>query len=80
MREGRWYHDPSMDEWQMVEPEEVPSGVRLEPKYRIESHNVRLLLEALDAHGWIKPRLDDIVRQDDVRIIHRLIDVLEKRK
>ena len=36
------------------------------------------LIEFLDANGYIKPRLDTRLREEDLKITHRLIDLLDK--
>jgi len=33
----------------------------------------------LDEAGWIKPRLDERLRAEDLKITHRLLDILEKK-
>jgi hypothetical protein len=37
------------------------------------------LVKFLDEHGFIKPRLDERLRVEDLKITHRLLDLLEKR-
>ena len=37
------------------------------------------LVSILEARGYIKPRLDERLRVEDLKITHRLLDIIEKQ-
>lgn len=80
--EGGWREDSSFDaikhiragyytlgEWLPDEAYDVVIGRR----------DIHTLIEFLDREGYIKPRLDTRLREEDLKITHRLLDLLDKR-
>ncbi len=51
---------------------------RREPELTISAEKLYLLTAALDEHGFLKPRLDERLRTEDLKITHRLMDLLDK--
>ena len=48
--------------------------------YSLDTREVDLLVTALQEAHWIKPKIDERVREEDVRVIHRLLDIIQKVK
>ena len=82
-REGHWYSDLSRRSIVYV-----PAGVyEVDVTYTDEERErwiyipcefLTSLAEFLDKEGYIKPRLDTRLREEDLKITHRLLDLLEK--
>ena len=77
-----WFWDMSWRAWRfraggMFEPGFEPDP---EDTKDIQENDVHLLIKALDEAGWIKPRLDERLRVEDLKITHRLLDLLEKKR
>ena len=77
--EGGWYRDPSMRAFQYVAPGELEEGTMPEPTMTITDREILLLIPVLEEHGFFKPRLDERLRVEDLKITHRLLDLLEKK-
>ena len=77
--ESHWYHDASRRSWVLTKAGDYEPAVLVDDKKEINDRETDLLIEALDKAGWIKPRLDERIRVEDLKITHRLIDLLEKR-
>ena len=78
-REDVWWHDPvtmSVDYYPAGLYEE---GERDEPTLRIPLRSLPKLVQWLDENGYIKPRFDTRLRDEDLKITHRLLDLLEVR-
>lgn len=53
-------------------------GVEEEPTYTIPERAIsRGLVALLESEGYLKPRLDERLRTEDLKITHRLLDLLE---
>jgi hypothetical protein len=82
-REGRWYYDIDYLEIRHLragyyEPQERPNDESIDAKI---PHGTDLngLVKVLEDIGYLKPRLDERLRTEDLKITHRLLDILEKR-
>lgn len=75
--DGRWHYRPVFDEWGYYEPGERDPAVQSEPDMAIRGDVVRQLIQRLDEEGWIVPRLDERLRDEDLKITHRLLDVVD---
>jgi len=51
----------------------------LEPSILLTERQAESLAEFMDKFGAIKPRLDDRLRAEDLKITHRLLDIVEKK-
>jgi len=76
---GRWWLDLPWRSWNYTPAGYYEEGVELEPTITVDGEAVRQLISALDEAGWIVPRLDVRLREEDLKITHRLLDLLEKR-
>ena len=54
--------------------DEAPEG-----SFEIPYDIIPSLITFLDENGFIKPRLDTRLREEDLKITHRLFDLLEKK-
>lgn len=81
-REGFWIEQFAADglRW-------MPAGMYDVSQTRVEwpegsifvpSEALLALVPKLEARGFIKPRLDDRLRAEDLKITHRLLDLLDK--
>ena len=81
-RDGRWFFEPMGALWRYVPPGEYDPAISIEDSQitlNLDSREVDLLVDALQEAHWIKPRIDERVREEDVRIIHRLLGIIEKQ-
>lgn len=81
-REGYWFDDLMTHTWFYFPPgdyELFKEFPREKASHAVSYREMESLIRALDESGWLKPKLEDKVRQDDLKIVHRLIDLLEKR-
>ncbi len=77
-RQARWYFDPRGD-WILTKAGDYEEGAAADVDLRLRMEDTHMLIAALDEQGWIKPRLDERLREEDLKITHRLIDLLEKK-
>lgn len=77
-----WHFSMAFRSWRLLKAGEYEPG--LQPNEEdiiatIQEDDVHLFIKALDEAGWIKPRLDERLRTEDLKITHRLLDLLEKK-
>ena len=80
--EGHWFFEVSMAAWRYVPPGEYDLGVSIpgsQITHSLDSREIALLVDALQEAHWIKPKIDERVREEDVKVIHRLLDIIEKK-
>jgi len=85
--EAQWHFDVALRAWVMTKAGFYNPEVMLSPddfQHVIQSEDVRALIRKLDDAGWIVPRLDQRLREEDLKITHRLLDIVhgltDKRK
>jgi len=80
--DARWVADPSWGVLRWIpgglyDPSSVfekwPEGTITLPRAAVAS-----LIPLLESEGYLKPRLDERLRAEDLKITHSLIDLLEK--
>lgn len=78
--DGQWFFDDSMRGFWYQ-----PAGyyeIAVEPDRAdwkfISDREAQQLIPKLEDEGYIKPRLDERLRTEDLKITHRLLDLLEK--
>ncbi len=76
---GNWFFDPSCRAWCLTRAGYREPNMIADIALSIEDRDVESFITALDEAGWIKPRLDTRLREDDLKITHRLLDLLEKQ-
>ncbi len=79
--EGHWFFNVSYLEWHYIAPGNYEEGVQHQAgdiAIRISEPVAQQLIRALDEGGHIKPRLDERLRAEDLKITHRLLDIIEK--
>lgn len=74
----RWYFNPRWAHWELHRAGEYEEAVEHTADVTLSIEDTETLIAALNDAGWIKPRLDDKVRQDDLKVTHRLIDIVDK--
>ncbi len=45
----------------------------------ITREDLYILIDFLDSNGYLKPRLDERLRAEDLKITHRLLDIIEAK-
>ena len=45
----------------------------------VRAKDIEMLIRTLDEAGWIKPRLDERLRTEDLKITHRLLDIIDQK-
>lgn len=77
-RRGIWYQDVRMDALCFSPPGFYDEAEYPQPVVIIPGDSIPALLTVLDELGYIKPRLDERLRVEDLKITHRLLDLLDK--
>ena len=77
-REPRWFYAPERGSLRRTKPDNGPPGVVQEIDIEIPFDQIPSLVKALEENGLLKPRLDERLRTEDLKITHRLIDLLDK--
>ena len=79
--DGGWFLSQSLNCWCYLKPGYYEPGVMHQPEdflHQITAQEIESLIRKLDEAGWIKPRLDERLRREDLKITHRVIDLLDK--
>jgi len=79
--EGKWFSYPDMDSIVYRPPGQYDDTMHsdLSQCIQIPRESISGLINFLDAEGYLKPRLDERLRVDDLKITHRLLDLLERK-
>ena len=78
-REGHWGLNYIHRQWEYYPPGMFEPAVAQDPTIVLESGVVHQFIAVLDEAGWIVPRLDERLRAEDLKITHRLLDLLEQK-
>lgn len=76
---GTWYFRNSMNSWCKTKAGYREINSEPEIDITIIDRDIDSLIKALDEAGWIKSRLDERLRAEDLKITHRLFDLLDKK-
>lgn len=76
--DGYWYRSPASLSFCYVpagfyDPSQFPPSTTV-----LTDMEVLTLVPVLEREGFLKPRLDDRLRQEDLKITHRLLDLLAR--
>jgi hypothetical protein len=80
--ESKWFSSLETGEIVLVRAGYRDPGIMYKPEdYQIQipKNEIHKLIELLDQEGYIKPRLDERLRTEDLKITHRLLDLLDKK-
>ena len=77
-RRGIWYREIRSAELCYVAPGFYEEGVIIQPTICIPDEALPALITVLDELGYIKPRLDERLRAEDLKITHRVLDLLDR--
>lgn len=77
-RPGIWYRDVTRAALCYFSPGFYEENELPEPALVVPDSSLPALVEALDELGIIRPRLDERLRAEDLRITHRVLDLLGK--
>jgi hypothetical protein len=80
--EGGWQRDYSLRGFRYTLPGEYDDSVSIpwaSSGTFISDEQARQLIPILEEQGLLRPRLDERLRVEDLKITHRLIDLLEKQ-
>ena len=59
---------------------EISLTTDFDPDWKyVTDRELHTLIPLLERDGFIKPRLDERLRAEDLKITHRLLDLLEKK-
>lgn len=80
-REARWYIDLSHHTLVKTKPGRYREGIMSDVDFEIDLHeaNITSLIHALEEGGYLAPRVDHKMRAEDLKVIHRLIDLTERQ-
>ena len=78
-QQSRWYCDLTKDCWCLTKAGAYEAGERCDVELEIHREDIQKLIVALDEQGWIKPRLDERLRAEDLKITHRLLDIIQQK-
>jgi hypothetical protein len=78
--DGRWFWDYTYAGWFYMPEGYYEVGVEHDRTGWLFLNQIQVekLIKKLDEEGIIKPRLDERLRQEDLKITHRLLDLLDK--
>ena len=77
-QESTWYYDRARLSFCRTVAGERDVGAYAEVDLELDRRCLPGLIESMDKNGFIKPRLDDRLRVEDLKITHRLLDIIEK--
>jgi len=77
--EVNWYFDQASLNLCRTVAGERAVGMCAEIDLEIGRRDIPKLIEALESNGFIQPRLDERLRAEDLKITHRLLDIIEQR-
>ncbi len=76
---GEWFTNLMKRRFEWY-PQIVDDGAVREPTISVPIDEAQALVEFMIKEGHVKPRLfDNGVRQDDLKLMNRLIDVIEQK-
>jgi len=84
--DGGWFFDSFLCSLVYIHPRNVEEGELIsnitpdENDIKIPRQLINPLIDELRKNGWIKPEYKPESREEDLKIIHRLLDVVEKTK
>lgn len=73
-----WVLNPVSASWDFYPAGRFEEGTARSPLKSVSDDEIVHLVRALDEAGVIKPRLDDRLRAEDLKITHRLLDIIER--
>lgn len=76
--EGHWVRDASLRGFMYIPSGNYEIGVDIQGEKLITDREIHALIPELERGGFIQPRLDERLRTEDLKITHRLIDLLGK--
>lgn len=80
-RDDRWNQNHATDEVVHVKAHEAQEGSMIDPSnfdIIIPHEHIPSLVEYLIKNGYVRPLINNESRQEDLKIIHRLLDNLNK--
>jgi len=78
-QESTWYYDRSRMAFCKTVAGERDVGAEAEIDFELDRRSIPGLIDALDRNGFIQPRLDDRLRVEDLKITHRLLDIIDNK-
>ncbi len=79
LQRGRWYYSQMHSALRHTRPGYYDPGVELDIDIEVSSwDDIPSLVEALEEAGYIKPRLDERLRTEDLKITHRALDIIDR--
>lgn len=77
--DAHWYFSPLDRAFRFVRAGYYEEGKAIaDGSLSLDPEEVLLLIPVLEDAGYIKPRLDERLRSEDLKITHRLLDLLDK--
>jgi len=77
-QEADWFYDRCRMALCRTVAGERAMGTIAEIDLEIGVRDIYKLVTALEENGFIKPRLDERLRVEDLKITHRLLDIIDK--
>jgi hypothetical protein len=71
-----WFYDHSTASLCRTKPFDRSSCIAPEIDIHITREQISDLVQALEENGFLKPRLDERLRTEDLKITHRVLDLL----
>jgi len=78
--EVNWYFDQASLNLCRTVAGDRAVGTRATVDLEIGRRDIPKLIEALESNGFIQPRLDERLRSEDLKITHRLLDIIENKQ
>ena len=74
--DGGWHFEPGTRSFRYIEPGNYDDLAEPPFTKMLTHQEARQLVGVLEQHGYLTPRLDDRLRSEDLKITHRLLDLL----
>lgn len=78
--EGGWVRDPSFRGFAYYPAGFYEEAQHPAPELVLTDQMIRQLVPVIELEGFIRPFIDRQSREDDLKIVHRLLDIVEKRR
>lgn len=77
--ESRWAYNPMSGYFEYFNEGHYNPGVHRDPDLTLPRHAAFKLIDYMSKSGHISPTLDEKVRKEDLKITHRLLDIMEEK-
>ncbi len=81
--EGSWFFDPAWRALRHVKAGEYEESTDF-PEDAFDIHigyrDIHGLVEELEKSGWLRPKINEPVRKDDVALMNKMLDIIAQER